>query len=501
MKFKSRSNSIVFFGTFLLLLLALSFFNIYTAYRDAKSHTTINLKNNSFLISEWIKGGFRSSDYVLRDIIEHVQQHELVYPTTNLAKHKQRKAFLERKRATLDNAILIGLFDKHCVVTHSNAFDGFDASQREYCQKLQQQPQLASVVSNGIISNTGQLNVTQARRFSTSDQAFSGMAAISVNLKFFEQMLGSLNYDEQSIISIYDSQLTLLSRKPSASHLIGTKINSKILVDFVNTKALLTYVEGVFTADGIERRYVLRKVEQLPFIVVIGEANQHWQMHWRNRTITSLVSLLIILILAIVALQSYRSVSARKEQLKQLKTAAEKLARTDSLTGVPNRFALFEQGNCEFSRHQRYANTFSVMMLDIDHFKRVNDNFGHDVGDSVLSGLGELFNTCLRDTDTVGRIGGEEFVILLPQCNLDQANTLAERIRKNIEQHTFEAATAHLSITISIGLAQAGANTDSFPELLKLADNALYQAKHNGRNQVVSAHYQAPSEQAHSAKI
>lgn len=487
MQLISKQKSYLFFTIFCCLLLALSFFNIYTSYHVAKNNLKQQLNNDSYLISEWIKGGFKSSDYVLRDIISQVSPTELVYPTLDQAQHSQRKVFLEQKRATLDHAILVSLFDENCIVTHSNSFDGFDASEREYCKLMKAQSQRNTMVSHALLSNSGQINVTQVRKFNSDEKGFIGMAAIAVNLDFFSQLIGSLSYGDSSIVSIFDTRMTLLSRRPKLPHLIGSKISQQDLRQFIDNKISTMYLEVATPIDGVERLNILKKIDGLPFVVIIGEATTDWQADWRHQSYTTLISLSLILVLAMFALKSYHSLNFRKERFKHLKTKAELLARTDSLTKVPNRLALFERGNSEFIRHKRYGNRLSVMMLDIDHFKRVNDTYGHPFGDMVLRSLGDIFMSSLRDCDTVGRIGGEEFVILLPENNLAQAEILAQRLRQTIEQHQFSTPCNSTSITISIGLAQASNLTDSFQSLLKNADQALYIAKNNGRNQVVSA--------------
>ncbi len=125
-----------------------------------------------------------------------------------------------------------------------------------------------------------------------------------------------------------------------------------------------------------------------------------------------------------------------------------------------------------------------MLMLDIDHFKNVNDTFGHDVGDIVLKDVVNLAVQGLRDDDTIGRLGGEEFAVLLPQTQSKEALLVAERIRQNIENAIIETAHGTLKVTVSVGVSSI---TEDYPEietLLKAADEALYRAKNDGRNQV-----------------
>jgi diguanylate cyclase (GGDEF)-like protein len=160
-------------------------------------------------------------------------------------------------------------------------------------------------------------------------------------------------------------------------------------------------------------------------------------------------------------------------------------AITDALTGLYNRRGLFELGLVEFSKSQELNHPFSGIMIDIDHFKQVNDTYGHEVGDIVLQGLAKRCKTCIRDIDIVGRYGGEEIVILLPETDLKLATIIAQRVLKAIASKPMSLAESYeLDVTASLGVATRDINTTSLDILLNRADQAMYMAKHNGRNQV-----------------
>lgn len=157
---------------------------------------------------------------------------------------------------------------------------------------------------------------------------------------------------------------------------------------------------------------------------------------------------------------------------------------TDSLTGIANRRALFEALKKEYVRAQRYAYPLSVLMLDLDHFKQVNDRFGHATGDAVLREFVEILRPEIRDSDYFVRMGGEEFSILLPECSLTSARQLAERLCQTVAAHTFDSPEGNFSVTVSIGVATI-TEIDVTPDLLlKRADQCLYAAKSEGRNRV-----------------
>ncbi len=177
----------------------------------------------------------------------------------------------------------------------------------------------------------------------------------------------------------------------------------------------------------------------------------------------------------------HENVTERKRAEREL----EHLAQTDALTGLANRRHFMALAERELSRTVRYGGELSALMLDIDHFKRVNDTHGHHTGDLVLERLGRICRESFRDVDIIGRLGGEEFAVLLPQTGEQQAFDVAERLRQIIEASALPLSQGQpLHFTVSIGvvtLADTSVNLDTF---LGFADKGLYDAKHGGRNQV-----------------
>jgi two-component system, cell cycle response regulator len=158
-------------------------------------------------------------------------------------------------------------------------------------------------------------------------------------------------------------------------------------------------------------------------------------------------------------------------------------ATHDALTGVANRAVVLETLSREQVRHRREGRSFAVILMDIDHFKRVNDTYGHLCGDAVLREITSVMKRLVRPYDTVGRYGGEEFLIVVPESNAATAFNIAERIRRAIESRPIASEEGEIRVTVSFGVAANEHASISEPQtLLNLADEALYRAKRNGRN-------------------
>jgi two-component system cell cycle response regulator len=173
----------------------------------------------------------------------------------------------------------------------------------------------------------------------------------------------------------------------------------------------------------------------------------------------------------------------KNRQLEEVLLQMETLAMTDQLTGLFNRRYFLSVFEKEFSRTMRYNHPTSCIMIDIDHFKRINDEYGHHAGDQVLIEISQVMTSCLRKSDTVARWGGEEFIILLPETTKENALQVASRLLTSVSTFTFSSLPRQ--VTVSIGLAGIPApDIDTSEKLVAASDGALYEAKTKGRNRV-----------------
>jgi len=161
-----------------------------------------------------------------------------------------------------------------------------------------------------------------------------------------------------------------------------------------------------------------------------------------------------------------------------------RLMTVDGLTEVHNKRYFHEQIEKETSRARRYERNYAVVMFDLDHFKNINDTYGHLAGDAVLRQLGQIVRTKVRRDDTIARVGGEEFGAILPEVDLQGARALAEKLRASIEEAVFRFESTRIQVTISAGVSMFDPEMKDGEEAVKLADDRLYEAKRSGRNKV-----------------
>ncbi|MEW6990769.1 GGDEF domain-containing protein [Colwelliaceae bacterium 6441] len=225
------------------------------------------------------------------------------------------------------------------------------------------------------------------------------------------------------------------------------------------------------------------KVKENEFLVTQQKFKQLQLADAEKETQTQHRNIVILVITAIVfALLLFR-------QLK-IRTILQKLSKTDSLTQLFNRRTLFEQGEMLVASALKRNSDISVILLDIDYFKSINDNYGHDVGDNVIKAIADLGRESMRPRDVFARLGGEEFAVILPDTSHDQARAIAEHFREKVEQYQLINRQETIKTTVSLGVSSLQGTIHNFDDLLNAADEAMYRAKSAGRNHVCSYNQQ-----------
>lgn len=216
---------------------------------------------------------------------------------------------------------------------------------------------------------------------------------------------------------------------------------------------------------------------------------QYWYYEYMGMIVNIIASVVIIsILLGHIVYHLNRSNFFQARELRRQQQHIQNLADQDQLTGLYTRREFENRYREEFQRTERYGSSLSILMVDLDHFKEINDTYGHPVGDTVLETTGDIIDRNTRTSDVCGRYGGEEFCLVLPETPLQGARKTAERLRESLAAQTFGTEEGEeFNVTCSIGITEYRPSVDDPENLLEEADQALYEAKESGRNQVVEA--------------
>jgi len=249
-----------------------------------------------------------------------------------------------------------------------------------------------------------------------------------------------------------------------------------ILLDVV-----LPDIDGFKVCDALKKDY---RTRDIPVVLVTGMEKDE-DAESKGLTIGAADYILKPIKVPVVRarINTQLTLIEKSRELVEANKELMHLAMTDSLTGCFNRRYFMNAADMELSRMKRHGYDVVVAMIDIDHFKRINDTFGHEVGDEVLGVVAKCCDETVRYEDTLGRLGGEEFAVLLPVADAEGAFSVLERLRQTVEGLTFPASS-DLQVTVSIGIAELEPSDISIDAALKRADDAMYRAKKGGRNRV-----------------
>jgi diguanylate cyclase (GGDEF)-like protein len=250
-----------------------------------------------------------------------------------------------------------------------------------------------------------------------------------------------------------------------------------------------TLIRGARRTNG-EGANLPTAIGVLPYLAVVAVFALLIDVQWGDPFFPNVsLTLTAAVVAALISLRQFlaqRNLSDVYHELSDAHAEVAALAITDPLTGLPNHRGMVDVIDLELERAERYGRECSLLFIDIDHFKALNDDVGHEAGDRALGEVGELMSGLMRTVDTVGRWGGEEFVAVLPETGPDAAIAIAGRLRSTVDKRAFDGS-AGTHLTVSIGAATYPGDAEIRSELLDAADGAMYAAKHLGRNRVLSA--------------
>ncbi len=302
----------------------------------------------------------------------------------------------------------------------------------------------------------------------------------------------------------------------------SSTVRHKIISTLKDTSPFMSYFETSSGAEGLEiiqnnsidvilsglhlyetsGTELLRQLQiddelcDIPVVILTSENNTQTKINLLEQGASDYIVIPIDNGELVARIKVQLKMKTMQDNLKRSNRLLLNLSSTDPLTRLFNRRMLMQTLDKEFVRHGRSQTTLSLLMLDIDHFKNINDTYGHLNGDTVLIGLAKILKEYLRPYDIATRFGGEEFALVLPNTPISGAYDVAERLRIAVEKMIFSGELRNLSLTVSIGISCYPCSTvNDVDQLLRTADKALYQAKQTGRNRVVCMDFTAQQEQ------
>jgi diguanylate cyclase (GGDEF)-like protein len=365
----------------------------------------------------------------------------------------------------------------------------FNVSDRDYFQ-VQQQKGAGLYLSKPFASRSdkgGQPSIALSLRLDDTNGRFAGIVAGTLRLTYFHQLFEGSILGDHGTLTLLRTDGTVLMRRPYRAGDIGSTLAGGHSFPPLVQSDQGTYVD-VAVLDHMERLYSFRRIGSYPLVVVVGLATDDIYAGWRKRAfaigmVTAILNVLTIMLVLMFSGQLRR----RFAMERQLQT----LAWFDALTGLPNRAQLNKETLRILTDASRNSSQFAILFIDLDRFKRVNDTQGHSAGDEVLSEVARRLRNYVRGEDVIGRLGGDEFLAVLQNCDVHRAAHVAGRILQALYRPITVNAKYDTSITLSASIGVSlyphdGQDTDT---LLRNADMAMYQAKSTGRNQV---HFYAP---------
>ncbi len=314
-----------------------------------------------------------------------------------------------------------------------------------------------------------------------------GILFANIELERLGQLHETLRMQPQGTISWVRGDGILLTRVPYDASLFGKDISaSPLFQQELRTHARGSFVSDGAVTDGVPRLFTYQRLERFPVTVLVSRGQAEvLETYYQRRTVVLLIAGAVTLLVIGFTVALRRSLLALRRTQRELR----ELAGTDPLTGVMNRRALLERAAVEADRARRFEHPLTLAVIDIDHFKRLNDAHGHAYGDRVLRECARLWERHLRDADLLGRIGGEEFGLVLIEADAAMAAEVLQRLAQATAEASFgpPVVPGGSQVTVSIGAASWRMQDPDWSTVFARADRALYEAKARGRNRVEMA--------------
>lgn len=430
-----------------------------------------------------VSSAIRLMDIVLLDMREDVLEH----PDT-FEEHVSEE--LEAYGSFVAQLAVIDADGKLVFSNLARVAGSVDLSDREHFQVHRDNPEQDRLfISKPVLGRMSRQWTIQFTRPIRHEGRFAGVLVLSVASSFFSDYYQQINVGAHGTIVLLGTDRSLRAIA-SGTPIPGRYGRFKMPEDkpyFDPEGPRHGYYTGVSAIDGQYRLGAYRRLDKEGVVVLVMLSPEDYMANFHERREFLLISacLISLLLLAVAFLVFVLSCRHFRDTalLRQAHEQVTQLVNTDVLTGASSRRAFFASLEAELARARRHDGRLSLLMLDIDHFKHVNDSYGHPIGDAVLKEFVAICNRLLRAHDILGRLGGEEFAIALPHTDAEGARCVAEKIRQAVAETSFSTPSANIVITVSIGLTTLSGQDDQ-QALMTRADRALYTAKHSGRNRV-----------------
>ncbi|MGU3494297.1 diguanylate cyclase [Xanthobacteraceae bacterium A53D] len=470
----------------LALILSVTFvnliaLNIWQGRRDIWAQAVRTANNLSLILSRDIQRRFEVDTALLHSVATTLQD-------PSFARSDESTDRLLRRTMAGQTGHMMLLDAKGQMIADAGAEPLLQpgSDRHDYFYRHQENPRLGLYVSEPIVSRRerGLPSMIFSVRLNDAAGAFAGVIAMSVNLQSIDDLFQALDTRPGDSVALIRKDGFVVLRQPGRAEAGTTPLN---VSGSPNFRRFMDHPSGHFVGaaqiDGEERLYSFQHVVELPLIVAIGLSVDQILDGWLHRSIvTGIVTLLLCVAMLAASLALRREIIRRAE----LQMRLAQLSITDTLTGLANRRLFDETLTREWGRSARRGSPLSLLMIDVDRFKLLNDRFGHARGDDVLRTIARTLDGRLRrSNDTAARYGGEEFVAILPETDLEGATALAQQILQAIQE---EASRPEMIVTVSIGVStlipdEEGQET----RLIEAAELALFRAKEQGRNKVVGS--------------
>jgi len=451
----------------ILLILGLIVYNLYQQKEATLREAHNNLVGLATSISLDQKRAFAGLEQIFFGLENYMASHE-----------NDRHVDPPEIRRIIDDLIIqndyltaLLIIDADGQVLHwNNNFQKPNLGQRHYFH-YHQNNQTNRLFFSGpqqSLVNPGQRIFGVSRAVRNNDQSLSLVIAAIIDLAFFDRQYQAILDVPGTTLTISSTDGLVYSQLPANDEIIGVK-----LPEYAASFRL--------QESGTLPLNVTRKVAHYPLLITVDQKESTVLIGWHfNVLFFSLFGLLLALIIGIMTWR----ITLHQRHEQQIKHQLREQAHTDPLTGLANRRYALEQAKLETKKALRNKSFLTVILLDMDFFKKINDTYGHQSGDMVLEGTAEILRNCCRATDILCRYGGEEFLLVLPDTNVHGALITAQKIRAQMEETTYQQDDKKIHVTASIGVTQWEPDEDDISEALQRADKALYKIKRSGRNNV-----------------